>query len=179
VSTKFTHRSGEIACVAGIHLPETVAIDHLDGMTMLEKIILLLDEKGWSQTALERATGLSRDRISKWKNGQGEPTARNARDIARVLGVPVDYLVDEGRTEREERPLSEAEATALKLVRTLELREEEVIRRLYRRARQPMNVPPGGGITPPGAMPGSEGRADRPSPTAPPRDRTGRRRKTP
>ena len=97
---------------------------------MVEKILVLLDEKGWTQAALERAAGLSEARISKWKNHVGQPTARDAREIARLMGVSIAYLVDDDRTEREDMPLNEAERQALDIVRSLELTKAEVIRRL-------------------------------------------------
>ena len=52
----------------------------------------------------------------------GEPTARSARDIARLMGVTVDFLGDDLRAEPEEVPaLTDAETVALKTVRSLEV----------------------------------------------------------
>ena len=106
-------------------------IVNLSGMDMVEKILTLIDRKGMTQSALERAIGLSDGRITKWKNGVGEPTARNAREIARLMGVTVDYLVDDDQAEPVAAPrLTDAEMTALDLVRELGLEKGDVIRRL-------------------------------------------------
>ncbi len=64
-------------------------------MKMLDRLERILAAKGIRQGELERSLGLSENRISKWKSGQGEPTARQAWKIARALGVPLEWLVSE------------------------------------------------------------------------------------
>jgi transcriptional regulator with XRE-family HTH domain len=64
-------------------------------MDMIEKILRLLDEKDMTQSELESAARLAPNRISRWKAGTGEPTASQAVTIARVLDVPVQFLVDD------------------------------------------------------------------------------------
>lgn len=62
---------------------------------MVQKIKSLIDEKGLQQVDFEPLAGLPKGRFSKWLNGQGEPTARQAFEMARVLNVPVDFLLDD------------------------------------------------------------------------------------
>jgi transcriptional regulator with XRE-family HTH domain len=76
-----------------------VAMSHLMAMRILEKILESARRKGVGQLALERAADLPKNRISKWKDGVGEPTAAQALRIARVLGVPVEYLADDAMDE--------------------------------------------------------------------------------
>lgn len=64
-------------------------------MKMIERIERCLAAKGIKQGELERSLGLSENRISKWKGGQGEPTARQAWKISHALGVPLEWLVSE------------------------------------------------------------------------------------
>lgn len=52
----------------------------------------LLDERGWSQSALARATGLSQAVISKYLLGKSEPGARELGQIADAFGVTMDVL---------------------------------------------------------------------------------------
>ncbi|MGN0867943.1 MAG: helix-turn-helix domain-containing protein [Akkermansia sp.] len=52
----------------------------------------LLDERGWSQSALARATGLSQAVISKYLLGKSEPGARELGQIAEAFGVTMDVL---------------------------------------------------------------------------------------
>lgn len=98
---------------------------------MIEKIDDLLRKKGMSQAALERSALLSANRISKWKDEKGEPTGRQALRIARLLDVPVEYLLDD---DMEEPPalerLSPAEERAVEMVRALGLGVQDVIRGL-------------------------------------------------
>jgi transcriptional regulator with XRE-family HTH domain len=63
--------------------------------TMLQKLDDLIQEKGLDQDELEQLAGLAKNRISKWKGGQGEPTASQALRMSRVLDVPLLYLVDD------------------------------------------------------------------------------------
>ena len=51
-----------------------------------------LDERGWSQSALARASGLSQAVISKYLLGKSEPGARELGQIADAFGVTMDVL---------------------------------------------------------------------------------------
>lgn len=62
---------------------------------MIERIEKLREALGLKQHELETRAELSRHRVSTWANGTGEPTARQALRIARVLGVPLEWLADE------------------------------------------------------------------------------------
>jgi transcriptional regulator with XRE-family HTH domain len=87
-------------------------------MTTIAKICRLLAEKGITQVAMERSVGLAKNRISKWKEGTGEPTARQIWEIARALRVPVEYLLDDDQ-DRPKPPPDEEEEHILWLVREL------------------------------------------------------------
>lgn len=69
-------------------------------MKLSEKIRILRKARGLSQEefgySLSEATdGVSRQTISDWENGKFEPKLDNIRDIAKVLGVSFDVLLDE------------------------------------------------------------------------------------
>lgn len=66
---------------------------------MIEKILIASKTKGLRQESLEQMCGLAANRISKWKNNQGEPTARQILRIADTLGLPVRYLIDDSMEE--------------------------------------------------------------------------------
>lgn len=68
-------------------------------MSAIDRIVDLAKKRGFTQAAVERAVGLSENRISKWKNGDGEPTLRQAARIAVLLGTTVDYLANEAAKE--------------------------------------------------------------------------------
>lgn len=63
-------------------------------MKLIERIDKLLDDRKLSQKSVEQQVGLGVGRLSKWKGGQGEPTARQALAIAaRAAGIPVRRLI--------------------------------------------------------------------------------------
>ena len=64
-------------------------------MTLGEKITKLRKEKKLSQLDIASAIGVSRDAISKYERGDIVPSAENAKRIADVLDVSLDYLVSE------------------------------------------------------------------------------------
>jgi transcriptional regulator with XRE-family HTH domain len=62
-------------------------------MTIGEKLKRLRNEKGLSQLALERLSGVHCKLLSKYENGKVEPTADTLRKISQALGVTSDYLI--------------------------------------------------------------------------------------
>lgn len=69
-------------------------------MKLSEKIRILRKARGMSQEefgySLSEATeGVTRQTVSDWENGKFEPKLDNIRDIARVLNVSFDALLDE------------------------------------------------------------------------------------
>lgn len=70
-----------------------------DNMQLGEKLASIRKEKKLSQTAVAEAVGISRDAISKYERGDIVPSVENARKIAEVLGVSLDYLVNTAAEE--------------------------------------------------------------------------------
>lgn len=66
-------------------------------MTSAEKISWLCRERGLTQKRVGELAALPENRISKWLDGQGEPTARQALRLARVLSVPLEWLADDAQ----------------------------------------------------------------------------------
>ena len=73
-----------------------------------------LDEKGWSQSALARASGLSQAVISKYLLGKSEPGARELGQIADAFGVSMDVLWRGGTLAASEENHAAAELAELK-----------------------------------------------------------------
>lgn len=63
--------------------------------------------------------GLAANRISKWASGQGEPTGRQYLRMARVLGVPVEYLIDDEMAVPPLTPTTEMEHRVWDVVREI------------------------------------------------------------
>jgi transcriptional regulator with XRE-family HTH domain len=64
-----------------------------DMITLGQKIKQLRDEKGLSQSELERKSGVSSKLLSKYENGRIMPTADTLKKIAEGLDISADYLI--------------------------------------------------------------------------------------
>jgi transcriptional regulator with XRE-family HTH domain len=62
-------------------------------MTLGEKIKQLRKEKGYSQTFLEKKSGVNSRLLSKYENGRIIPTADTLRKIVEGLDISADYLI--------------------------------------------------------------------------------------
>ena len=62
-------------------------------MTFKENLSEILKFHKLSQQKLANAIGVSQRAVSKWLNGQAEPTATNIFKIAIYLDVSADYLL--------------------------------------------------------------------------------------
>jgi transcriptional regulator with XRE-family HTH domain len=62
-------------------------------MTLGEKIKQLRQEKGYSQTFLEKRSGVNSKLLSKYENGRIIPTAETLRKLAEGLDISADYLI--------------------------------------------------------------------------------------
>src|SRR5437868_1535947 len=67
----------------------------LGGMGYTEKLQQLCALRGLDQSALAGKLGLSKSSVSRILSGAQEPKLRLAYDLAKVLGVTLDYLVDD------------------------------------------------------------------------------------
>jgi transcriptional regulator with XRE-family HTH domain len=83
-----------------------------------------------SQAELGAAIGLQQSRIGRWETGDGMPTMDQGFRLARALGVPFDYLVDDAQQELPAPELSDDERAVLRLMRVLSLNADEALRRL-------------------------------------------------
>lgn len=64
-------------------------------MTLGQKITKIRKEKKLSQIDVAKFVGVSRDAISKYERDDIIPSVENAKKIAQVLNVSLDYLVSE------------------------------------------------------------------------------------
>jgi transcriptional regulator with XRE-family HTH domain len=94
--------------------------------TFGERVLRELSRMGRTQSFLVRQAGFTQSTVNDLIHGKRRPALDQALSIASVLGVSVDYLAGNDHSV----PLTPAEVQALKLVRSLKLDEEEVIRRL-------------------------------------------------
>lgn len=65
-------------------------------MTLGKKIREARKQAGLSQEQLAEKMGVSRSAVAKWETDKGLPDVENLKILARLLGVSVDYLLDDG-----------------------------------------------------------------------------------
>ena len=63
---------------------------------MGERIKALRKARGMTQTELSRLTGIHRVSIAKYEMGKNEPGLKSLVKLCKVLGVPVETLLQEG-----------------------------------------------------------------------------------
>ena len=64
-------------------------------MTVGEKIQGLRATKGWSQEDLAVKLGTKPPQVSRWENNHSLPSTENIRDLGKLFGVSLDYLLYE------------------------------------------------------------------------------------
>jgi transcriptional regulator with XRE-family HTH domain len=91
-------------------------------MGYAHKLQRLCALRGLDQSALAVKVGLSKSSISRIMSGAQEPKLRLAYDLAKALGVTLDYLVDDSPelgTNEHLVMVTEDELMILKMVRRL------------------------------------------------------------
>ena len=94
----------------------------LGDMGYTDKLQKLCALRGLDQSALAQKVNLSKSSISRILSGAQEPKLRLAFDLAKALGVTLDYLVDDSPEVGPSDQLimlSEDEVAILKIVRRL------------------------------------------------------------
>lgn len=71
-------------------------------MSITQNIRKIRAAKGISQETMAEWLQVSRQTISKWENGQAQPSADNLFRLSQVLDVPIDALVKDDWTPPEE-----------------------------------------------------------------------------
>lgn len=71
-------------------------------MSITQNIRKARTAKGVSQETMAEWLQVSRQTISKWENGQAQPSADNLFRLSQVLDVPIDALVKDDWTPPEE-----------------------------------------------------------------------------
>ena len=72
-------------------------------MTTIERIELLLKERGISAAQMSKACGLSSGLFSQWKSGTQAPSLKKLTAIAEFFGVTTDYLL--GKEKEKAAPV--------------------------------------------------------------------------
>ena len=63
-------------------------------MTLGQKLKEIRKKFGLSQEQLAEIINLSRQAITKWETDAGLPDTENLKELSRILGISIDYLLD-------------------------------------------------------------------------------------
>lgn len=66
-------------------------------MTLGEKLKEARKQTGLSQEQLSEKMGISRSAVAKWETDKGIPDIDNLKMLSQLLGVSIDYLLDNGK----------------------------------------------------------------------------------
>lgn len=95
-------------------------------MTLGNKITMLRKEKNLSQGDLADKIGVSRDAIGKYERGDIMPTADKAKKIAGILGVSLDFLMND-KPEQEKTNIDNDMLNRMQEVQKLPENEKDKI----------------------------------------------------
>lgn len=102
-----------------------------DGMNIGKKIAMLRDRVGnISQTDLGERLGVSQAQVSLWERGANAPKLAHALAMARLFGVPLDYLADDDLDDPPGPPMTAEEAYVLRVFRNAGVSADEAARRI-------------------------------------------------
>ena len=83
-------------------------------MDTLHKILQLMWDKGISDMELCRSAGINKSAVTDWKKGKTQSYMKHLPEIAKVLDVTVDYLLD-----KKEKPTAENDGEREELLKLL------------------------------------------------------------
>ena len=78
-----------------------------------DRLVALRKEKGYKQTGLASAMGLSRSTIAMWEAGRSDPTAELIAKLAQLFGCSVGYLMGTEEEINAQRRLDEMHAQGI------------------------------------------------------------------
>lgn len=65
---------------------------NIDGEKMIVRLRAMRKEKGYSQSEVARKIGVSHSCVANWENGSRTPQIQSIKTMARIYGVPIDYV---------------------------------------------------------------------------------------
>lgn len=67
---------------------------------MYQKLCELMEQRGETAYQVSKATGVSQTAFSNWKAGAANPGTRSLAALARHFGVPMEYFLDDGHSQK-------------------------------------------------------------------------------
>ena len=103
-------------------------------MTTYERYCKIRDQIGLKDADVARLSGITKSTFSDWKKGLYQPKREKLIKIADVLGVSIEYLMDDGKTDFNPSNiyLSDKEQEVLTAYRNADNAQKEIINRLLR-----------------------------------------------
>lgn len=101
---------------------------------LYERYCKIRDQRGLKDADVARLSGVTKSTFSDWKKGLYQPKREKLIKIADVLGVSIEYLMDDGKTDFNPSNiyLSDEEQEVLTAYRNADNAQKEIINRLLR-----------------------------------------------
>lgn len=112
-------------------------------MKFNEKLTILRKEKGMNMTEFANLLGTSKQVIARYEKGENTPKITTVAHYAKVLGVSLQYLVNEDCTDRRGRSdnktapsdyMTEGEKALLELFRQIPVSKQSLVLDMVRLA---------------------------------------------
>ena len=94
-------------------------------MIIAQRIVELREEKGWTQGELAKKVGVHFRSVGRWERGEALPGAEDVMKLAKVLGVPADYLLFENAPRDGRVDIEDVEL--LKMFEEISIMDEETV----------------------------------------------------
>jgi len=89
--------------------------------------------RGLSQTKVGVLVGVHQTQVGKWEKGTNTPDIQQAKSLADVLNVPLDYLVDDQVDDPPAPEITPDERALLKALRKARIDPADLLGELLRR----------------------------------------------
>jgi transcriptional regulator with XRE-family HTH domain len=92
-----------------------------------QKIEKLCDARGWTKAELARRCRVSKTTAGRWFDDTRRPFDASLLRLARLFGVPSDFLVDDALDEPPAPEVTEEERTILRVIRVARIGPDEAL----------------------------------------------------
>ena len=95
-------------------------------MTLGQKIKKLRNDKGLTQKDLADQVHVTFQTVSKWENDENEPDVSTLRELAKLFGCSLDYLLSEEETPSGAVVLEEPAEVSEPVTKTIIIHQKEL-----------------------------------------------------
>lgn len=115
--------------------PQRNVVESMKLLKINQKLRDLIESAPMTQSEIALTMGVQNSRISEWKSGPKKPTVAQILKLAKLLNVPVEYLIDDSMDEppappTPQRKLTDGELSVLEAYHDSGLSARQAIKRI-------------------------------------------------